>query len=107
MLPLHCAIEDFDQEALVVLLRNGADPDQPDPDFGGFRPLQLAVDIECEEACRRYDKGELDSRPRASLTTILVNAGASPDLSDAKGLTARALARDRMHMEALTLFGDP
>jgi len=86
------------------LLGEGADPNQPDPDFGGFRPLHLAVDIECENSCRRYDAGDENARPKAIITTLLLNAGANPDLFDFHGQSARDIARERNHREADELF---
>ena len=65
MLRLHHTIEEMDEHAVSALLQEGADPNQPDPEIGGFRPLHLAVDIECEDSCRRYDAGEKAARPRA------------------------------------------
>lgn len=101
--PLHSAIEHDEIDLLRRLLQEGADPNEPDPDFG-TRPLQLSVDIECENAIRREDRGEEDCEPHATLTAVLLLYGASPDLPDAKGQTARIWAQRRPHREALKLF---
>lgn len=106
MLPLHCAIEDMDEQGVIALLASGADPNQPDPELGGFRPLHLAVDIECEDACYRYDAGDAGAQPKATITRILLNAGADPDLPDGQGQTARSIAQERRHGEALSHFGE-
>lgn len=104
MTPLHAAIEHMDIPAVQDLLAAGVDPNHPDPEFGGFRPLHLAVDIECEEAIRRYDKGDADARPRATITRLLIDAGADPALLDGQGLSPRDIALERHHSEALALF---
>ena len=104
MLPLHNAIEHLNEQELISLLQSGADPNQPDPSIGGFRPLHLAVDIECEDACSRYDKGDHSARPVARLTRILIEAGANPNLPDEKGMTAKEIAKERAHKEALDAF---
>jgi ankyrin repeat protein len=95
----------MDEHAVSALLQEGADPNQQDPELGGFRPLHLAVDIECEESCRRYDAGDEAARPRARLTRLLLSAGADPDLPDGNSRTARRMAVERGHEEALELFG--
>ena len=105
MLPLHHAIEHMDERAIIALLQTGADPNQPDPELGGFRPLHLAVDAECEDSCRRYDSGDKDARPQATITRLLLHAGANPDLLDGNGRTARAMAIERKHVTAMGLFG--
>lgn len=105
MLPLHVAVEHMDEQTIRALLHSGADPNAPDPELGGFRPLHLAVDVECENSCYRYDMGEVAASPRATITRILLEAGADPDLPDQQGRTARSIAKERMHAEALSLFG--
>src|SRR5471030_763018 len=104
MSPLHQAIENLDKCSVVELLDKGADPNQTDSDFGGFRPLHLAIDIECEDACRRYDSGAPYAQPHALLTELLLQAGADPNLPDEQGRTAWEIARKRNHQEALSLF---
>lgn len=106
MLPLHMAIEHMDEDAVRALLAEGADPNAQEPEFGGFSPLQLAVDIECEDSRYRYDSGEITASPRATITFILIEAGANPDLPDQLGQTARSLAKERLHTEALFLFNE-
>lgn len=106
MLPLHHAIEHMDERAVVALLQEGADPNQPDPELDGFRPLHLSIDIECEDSCRRYDAGDEEAVPRAAITRLLVNAGANPNLLDGNGKTPRTMAFERMHAKALELFSD-
>jgi len=105
MLPLHLAVEHMNEAALRELLDAGADPNVPDPEVGGFRPLHVAVDIECEDSCCRYDMGDVSASPKATVSRILVEAGASPDLPDFQGRTARSIAKERLHAEALFLFG--
>lgn len=104
MLPLQHAIEHMDERAVIALLQSGADPNQPDPELGNFRPLHLAIDVECEDSCRRYDAGDKEAYPQATITKLLLAAGANPDLADGSGQTARAVASERMHTEALRLF---
>jgi len=91
--------------ALCELLSAGADPNAPDAELGGFRPLHLAVDIECEDSCYRYDMGDVSASPKATVSRILAEAGANPDLTDFKGNTARSIAKERLHVEAFLLFG--
>jgi len=104
MLPIHKAIEQMDEEMLITLLERGANPNEHDPELGGFTALHLAVDIECEEACLRYDRGELGAHPQARLSRLLVAAGANPNLTDSSGVTPLGMAEERNHTEALTLF---
>jgi uncharacterized protein len=104
MHPLHHAIEHLDEQAVAALLAGGADPNEPDPDAYGMRPLLRAVHVECEDSCRQYDRGDYDAAPRATLTRMLLDAGADPDLPDDRGQTACDVARERMHEEALELF---
>jgi hypothetical protein len=104
MLELHKAIEHMEVQQVRDLLGAGADPNAQDSELGGFRPLHLAVDIECEEACRRNDAGELDAAPRATISSLLMEAGADPDLTDFRGNTARSIAEERCHEQALELF---
>jgi len=106
MFPLHAAIENMDEQDVVDLLSSGADPNQPDPEAGGLRPLQLAVDIEHEACLRRLDLGDDKARPKPVITRILINAGADPDLPDESGQTARSMAEGKGYREALSLFGD-
>ena len=106
MLPLHAAIEEMNEAAVRNLLGDGEDINTPDPSLGGCRPLQLAVDIECELACRLLDEGELDARPVATLSRLLLGAGANPDLPDDSGASARSVAREREHVAALRLFDE-
>lgn len=101
--PLHSAVEHDEIDSLRRLLEEGADPNEPDS-YGGIRPLQRSVDIECEDACRREDSGDEDWMPHATLTAVLLSFGASPDLPDEKGETARMWAQQRKHREALKLF---
>lgn len=104
MLPLHAAIENFDLLAVRALLESGVDPNAVDPSIGSMRALNLAVDIECEDSCRRYDAGETASRPAADFTSLLISAGADPDMPDARGETAREMALARNHHAASALF---
>jgi ankyrin repeat protein len=104
MLPLHLAIEHMDEPKIAALLDQAADFNQADPDIGGFRPLHLSVDIECEDSCRRYDGGDEQAQPHARITSLLLKAGADPDLPATNGQSARDLARERNHVVALKLF---
>lgn len=105
MSPLNAAIEDFDAERVAVLIASGIDVNRPEPEMCGFYPLQHSVDIECEDSCYRFDKGDLSASPRATITELLLRAGANPDLIDASGESARSWAEKRLHKEALRLFG--
>lgn len=104
MRPLHLAIEMMDLEGVRSLLDAGADPNEPDPALEGFRPLHLSIDIECEDACRRHDAGERDAHPEALITSLLLRAGATPDLLDEKGNSARQIASERNHIAVIKLF---
>ena len=104
MLPLQAAIEHMDEQLVSLLLVRGADPNQPDPECGGFRPLHLSVDIECEDSCRRFDVGEKEAQPHTRLTSLLLQARANPDLPDSSEQTARSIAQVRLHENALILF---
>lgn len=77
------------------LIESGAEVNLPDPELGGCYPLQLSVDIECEDSCRRYEMGDLQATPRATITRLLVCAGAEPDLIDPNGASARSWAEER------------
>lgn len=102
MPPLLIAIDNWEVGKVRLLLAEGADPNEPDS-HAGTRPIQMAVDIECEEALRREEAGGR-ARPLATLTAILLAAGADPDLPDRSGGTARIWAQQRNHREATTLF---
>ena len=104
MLPLHQAIEDFDEQLVRDLLAAGADPNEHDVEQSRVLPLQLSVDIECERAVRREDAGDPDFRPHATLTNVLLAAGADPDLAGERDETARDWARLGNHGEALDAF---
>ena len=103
MTPLHLSIEHEQLDEVKRLLGLGEDPNQPE-DHSGFRPLQRSVDIECERAIRDYDLGDKNSKPEATITRVLLNAGANPFLADKQGLTAVDIAQKRNHREALALF---
>ncbi|WP_374348419.1 hypothetical protein [Chitinimonas sp.] len=90
---------------LASLIANGANPNERDPTVGGFTPLHLAVDIECEIACWSYDAGNLEAKPEAGVSRILFASGASPFIADFDGLTPFQLAIGRNRAEALLLFG--
>jgi ankyrin repeat protein len=90
--------------AVNDLIQEGADVNAADPSAGGVRPLHLAVDIECEDACRRNDEGDPNAVPVASLSRILLVAGADPHLTNENGETAIDWARNRNHAWALALF---
>lgn len=104
MLPLHDAIDNMNADGIRSLLEAGADPNEPDPEIDGFRPLHLALDIECEDSCRRFDLGDLEAKPYSSITKQLLMAGANPYLTDAKGQSAIDIAHERNHEHALALF---
>ena len=106
MLPIHEAIEHMDEEELIILLEQGANPNAQEPELGGFTPLHLAVDIECEDACSRYDRGELGAQPLARLSRLLLAAGANPNLPDSNGITPFQMAKERNHIAALSLFAE-
>ncbi|MFZ6756024.1 ankyrin repeat domain-containing protein [Undibacterium sp. Ji50W] len=104
MHPLHQAIESMDYDSVKCLLEAGADPNVPDAEFGGARPLHLSIDIECEESCRRYDKGEFGAVPSASISRLLIEFGANPYLCDPAGQSPIDWATHRNHGAALQLF---
>lgn len=102
---LHIAAELLDVETISRLLSEGADPDERDPELGGFTALHVAIDSECEDSCYRYDMGESDAAPRVIVSGLLLQAGANPDIPDESGLTARRLAEERLHHEVLQIIG--
>lgn len=104
MSPLNLAIENLDAHAVAALVAGGAAVNRPEPELGGCSPLQHAVDIESEESCRRDDAGDPDAAPRATITRMLVLAGADPEQVDSSGASARSWAEQRRHDEALRLF---
>jgi len=106
MSPLNLAIENFDEHAVAALIASGAAVNQPEPELSGCSPLQHAVDIECEDSCRRHDAGDPNAVPRATITRILVRAGADPEQVDPSGSSARSWAEQRRHDEALRLFDE-
>lgn len=104
MLALHQAIEHMDIEAARSLLEQGANVNARDPEAGMATALHLAVDIECEDACRRSDSGDVDASPVPSLTELLLDFCADPSIPDAQGKTPRDWATERNHLRAITLF---
>lgn len=104
MLVLHRTIENMDIEATRSLLQQGEDANARDPAVGMATALHLAVDIECEDACRRCDDGDPDASPTPILTALLLGFGADPLVSDATGKTPRDWAAERRHLAALALF---
>jgi ankyrin repeat protein len=101
---LHFAVESMDFDLAVQLLDAGADPNFSDPEWNHVRPLHLAVDIECEESCRREDHGDLNAQPNSVFTNLLVKYGASPHLPDSAGRTPLDWATERDHVQAIHLF---
>ena len=104
MLALHQAVEQMDIGAAKTLLEQGAEVNARDPEFGMATALHLAVDIECEDACRRSDRGDAHAAPVPGLTQLLLDFGADPSLPDAGGRTPRDWAAERSHLAALALF---
>jgi ankyrin repeat protein len=101
---LHFAVENMDFDLAVQLLDAGADPNFSDPEWSDVRPLHLAVDIECEDSCRREDDGDLNAQPNSIFTSLLVKYGASPHLPDNAGRTPLDWATERNHVQAIHLF---
>ena len=85
-------------------LEAGDDVNAPDPDHGQVTPLHMAVDIECEDACRRYDAGDQTAAPIATFTRLLLDYGANPNLPNGDGKTPLDWALARNHVEAAQLF---
>lgn len=104
MLALHHAIEGMDDTTAKYLLQQGAEVNASDPDMGGATALHLAVDIECEDSCRRFDEGDVNAVPIPTLTKLLLDYCADPTVCDASGKTPRDWAIERKHWEALKLF---
>ena len=104
MLALHQAIERMDADTAKSLLEQGANVNARDPEVGMATALHLAVDIECEDACRRFEGGDSDASPVATLTKLLLDFCADPSVSDAGGKTPRDWATERNHFAAITLF---
>lgn len=104
MLPLHAAIESMNLSEISSLISDGVNVNEQDPSIGGFTPLHLAVDIECEEACRCYDAGSLNAVPKSDISRLLLAAGADPCIADFNGLTPIQLAAARNHKDALLEF---
>lgn len=105
MLRLHTAVESMSVYEIATLISSGCNVNERDPYLGGFTPLHLAIDIECEEACRSYDAGNPDAVPKSKISSLLLAAGADPRIADFSGLTPIQLAAERNHKEALSLFG--
>lgn len=104
MLALHHAVEQMDLETARSLLEQGEHVDAKDPAVGMATALHLAVDIECEDACRRFDEGDAHASPVPTLTKLLIDFDADPFVSDAEGKTLRDWAVERKHLAAIALF---
>ncbi|MGK5066041.1 ankyrin repeat domain-containing protein [Janthinobacterium sp. RT4P48] len=104
MFALHAAIEQMDIKAARSLLEQGANVNARDPEVGMATALHIAVDIECEDACRRYDSGDADASPVPALTKLLLDFCADPSVPDAGDKTPRDWAVERNHFQAMTLF---
>lgn len=104
MLALHHAIEQMDIMAARFLLEQGANVNARDPEVGMATALHLAVGIECEDACRRYDSGDDDASPVPALTKLLLDFCADPSVPDAQGKTPHDWASERNHFQAMALF---
>jgi ankyrin repeat protein len=104
MFALHQAVERMDIHATRSLLEQGASVNAKDPEVGMATALHIAVDIECEDACRRSDSGDADAAPVPTLTKLLLDFCADPSIPDARGKTPRDWAIERNHFRAMTLF---
>jgi ankyrin repeat protein len=99
---LLLAIESSQLGAVRFLLKRGANPNKSGP--GGVTPLHLAVDVEVEEAKRRFDVSGEASRVATSLVTLLLEAGADPRQSNPTGETPIHWAQNSRHGEAERLM---
>jgi ankyrin repeat protein len=104
MFDLHQAIEKMDINAARSLLEQGANVNARDPEVGMATALHLAVDIECEDACRRSDSSDADASPVPTLTKMLLDFCADPSIPDAGGKTPHDWATERNHFRAMTLL---
>jgi ankyrin repeat protein len=99
MSDLFDAVEQLDKERVRYLLEAGANPNIRG--FAGITPLHLAVDIEVEDAIRRYDKGGSETPPDGALIRLLVAHGADVQAKDDKGETPLDWAKQRKHQAAI------
>jgi ankyrin repeat protein len=104
MFALSQAIENMDLASAKSLLEQGANVHARDPAVGMATALHLAVDIESEDACRRFDAGDAEASPVPLLTELLLDFGADPSLRDSDGKTPRDWATQRQHLAAIKLF---
>jgi ankyrin repeat protein len=96
------AVEQFDKERVRRLLESGADPNIRG--FAGVTPLHLAVDIEVEDAIRRYDSGGVETPPDGALVRLLVAHGTDVEAKDDKGETPLDWAKQRKHQAAIKVM---
>lgn len=93
---VHVAVEHEAPELLRIVARHGGDVNRPDR--SGMTPLHLAVDVEV---------GRVSDDVRhasASLTRVLLELGADPEVCDATGRTPAQWADQYGHLSALELM---
>ena len=83
--PIHLAIEYGHIAVFEILIKAGADVENPDG--SGFTPLHHAVDMEADGA---YQLGE---EPTPEFSRRLLEAGANPLATDTSGMSVMELAR--------------
>lgn len=104
--PLHKSVESMDSARVNELVAQGVDVNQIDIGLGGFTALHLAIDIECELACRENDFGQLAAAPISFISKLLLEAGANPKIPDFQGFTAIDLAKLRIHDDFLAVLSE-
>ena len=93
------AIEDFDENKVRQLLKEGAAVNMRG--YGGITPLHLAVDSEAEEAIYRYDTKGDETPPDGKFVNLLVAYGADIKAKDDNGETPLDWAKQRNHLAAI------
>jgi ankyrin repeat protein len=93
---VHAAVAHEAPDVLRLLAVYGGDPNRPDR--AGMTPLHLAIDVEIGSA---HQSGTPAS---ASLTAVLLELGADPELEDATGRTPEQWADQYGHAAALALL---
>ncbi|MBC7881546.1 MAG: ankyrin repeat domain-containing protein [Anaerolineae bacterium] len=97
--PLHAAIENMQEEVVSYLLELGADPNSSCGE-AVFSALHHAIDIEIDAATQANDP----IPPEATITKLLLEAGADINMKDYRGETPLQMARHRGHQKAVLLL---